>query len=100
MPSATFSFRAPSELAAQTMTLATELRMTSSACAREAVREKNERTVKERTVKERMICLSGKLAALNLAENQSMSAANGDGLREVATEPDAGGRLRTANPQG
>ena len=75
MSSATFSFRAPFEFGAQTRTLAAELRMTSSDYVREAVREKNERTLKER-----MIFLSGKLAERHLAENEAMSAANRDGL--------------------
>jgi len=75
MSSATLSFRAPSEFAEQTRNLAAELRMTSSDYVREAVREKNERTLRER-----MIFLSGKLSARHLAENEAMSAANGDGL--------------------
>lgn len=75
MSSATFSFRAPSEFAEQTRNLAAELRMTSSDYVREAVREKNERTLKDR-----MIFLSRTLSALHLAENQAMSAADGDGL--------------------
>lgn len=75
MSSATLSFRAPSEFAEQTRTLAAELRMTSSDYVREAVREKNERTLRER-----MIFLSGKLSAQHLAENQAMGAADGDGL--------------------
>ncbi len=75
MSSATLSFRAPSEFAAQTRNLASELRMTSSDYVREAVREKNERVLKDR-----MIFLSQKLSARHLAENQAMSAADGDGL--------------------
>jgi len=75
MSSATLSFRASSEFAEKTRTLAAELRMTSSDYVREAVREKNERTLKER-----MIFLSGKLSGLHLAESEAMNAANRDGL--------------------
>lgn len=75
MTAATLSFRAPSEFAEQTKTLAKAMHMTSSDYVREAVREKNERTLKER-----MVFLSGQLSARHLAENQSMDASTGDGL--------------------
>ena len=75
MSSATLSFRAPSEFAEQTRTLAAELRMTSSDYVREAVREKNERTIRAR-----MVFLSTQLSQQHLAENQAMDASVGDGL--------------------
>ncbi|MDP3832396.1 MAG: antitoxin of toxin-antitoxin stability system [Hydrogenophaga sp.] len=75
MTAATLSFRAPSEFAEQTKTLAKAMHMTSSDYVREAVREKNERTLKER-----MVFLSAQLSARHLTENQSMDAATGDGL--------------------
>lgn len=75
MTSATLSFRVPSKFAEQTRTLAAALRMTSSDYVREAVREKNERTLEDR-----MIFLSGKLTAHHLAANKAMGAADGDGL--------------------
>lgn len=75
MPTASLSFRAPAEFAEQTRTLAAALRMTSSDYVREAVREKNERTLKAR-----MVFLSTQLSARHLAENEAMSAAIGDGL--------------------
>lgn len=75
MTAATLSFRAPSEFAEQTRTLAKAMHMTSSDYVREAVREKNERTLKER-----MVFLSAQLSARHLAENQSMDATTGDGL--------------------
>lgn len=75
MTAATLSFRAPSEFAEQTKTLAKAMHMTSSDYVREAVREKNERMLKER-----MVFLSAQLSARHLTENQSMDAATGDGL--------------------
>lgn len=75
MTAATLSFRAPSEFAEQTKTLAKAMHMTSSDYVREAVREKNERTLKER-----MVFLSAQLSARHLTENQSMDATTGDGL--------------------
>lgn len=75
MTAATLSFRAPSEFAEQTKTLAKAMHMTSSDYVREAVREKNERTLKER-----MVFLSAHLSARHLTENQSMDASTGDGL--------------------
>jgi predicted transcriptional regulator len=75
MTAATLSFRAPSEFAEQTKTLAKAIHMTSSDYVREAVREKNERTLKER-----MVFLSAQLSARHLTENQSMDASTGDGL--------------------
>ena len=47
MTAATLSFRAPVEFAEQTKTLAKAMHMTSSDYVREAVREKNERTLKD-----------------------------------------------------
>lgn len=75
MSAATLSFRAPPEFAEQTKTLAKAMHMTSSDYVREAVREKNERTLKER-----MVFLSAQLSARHLTENQSMDASTGDGL--------------------
>lgn len=75
MTAATLSFRASSEFAEQTKTLAKAMHMTSSDYVREAVREKNERTLKER-----MVFLSAQLSARHLTENQSMDASTGDGL--------------------
>lgn len=75
MSATTLSFRAPSDFAEQTKALAQTLRMSASDYVREAVREKNERALKER-----MVFLSAQLSAQNLAENQAMDAAIGDGL--------------------
>ena len=75
MSAATLSFRATVELAEQTRALASAMRMTSSDYVREAVREKNERTLKAR-----MIFLSARLSERHLAENEEMTAATGDGL--------------------
>ncbi len=75
MTTSSFSFRSPPEFAEQTRALAKAMRMTSSDYVREAVREKNERTLKER-----MVFLSAQLSARHLAENQSMDATSGDGL--------------------
>lgn len=75
MATATLSFRAPPEFAEQTRALAKSMDMTSSDYVREAVREKNERTLKER-----MVFLSRRLSAQHLSENQSMDDATGDGL--------------------
>lgn len=75
MSTATLSFRAPAEFAAQTKALAQAFNMSSSDYVREAVREKNERAIKER-----MVFLSRQLSAQHLAENQAMDASTGDGL--------------------
>jgi len=75
MSTATLSFRAPAEFAAQTKALAQAFNMSSSDYVREAVREKNERALKER-----MVFLSKQLSARHLAENQAMDASTGDGL--------------------
>ncbi len=75
MNATTLSFRASHDFAEQTKKLASLFNMPSSEYLREAVREKNERMLKER-----MVFLSGTLAAQNLAENQAMDAATGDGL--------------------
>ncbi len=75
MSTATLSFRAPAELAAQTKALASAFNMSSSDYVREAVREKNERLLKER-----MSFLSKQLSARHLAENKAMDATTGDGL--------------------
>ncbi len=75
MITATLSFRAPPDLAAQTRALARAFNMSSSDYVREAVREKNERALKDR-----MVFLSGALSARHLKENESMDASSGDGL--------------------
>ena len=75
MTAATLSFRAPAEFAEQTKALAKAMRMTSSDYVREAVREKNERTMRDR-----MVFLSAQLSARHLEENLDMDAATGDGL--------------------
>jgi predicted transcriptional regulator len=71
----TLSFRAPAEFAEQTKALAQAFNMSSSDYVREAVREKNERTLAQR-----MAFLSQELSARHLAENTAMDAATGDGL--------------------
>jgi len=71
----TLSFRAPSDFAEQTKALAKAMQMTSSDCAREAVREKNERALADR-----LFFLSAQLSGRHLAENHAMDAAAGDGL--------------------
>ncbi len=75
MTAAMLSFRAPIEFTEVTKQLAQALRMSSSDYVREAVREKNERTLRER-----MVFLSAQLSQRHLAENLAMDAANGDGL--------------------
>ena len=75
MSAATLSFRASSEFAEQTRSLASLFKMPSSEYLREAVREKNERVLKER-----MVYLSKQLSAKHLLENEAMDAATGDGL--------------------
>ena len=75
MSTATLSFRASSEFAEQTRSLASLFNMPSSEYLREAVREKNERVLKER-----MVYLSKQLSAKHLLENDAMDAATGDGL--------------------
>ena len=75
MSAATLSFRAPADFAEQTKKLASMFNMTSSDYVREAVREKNERTLKER-----MVYLSKQLSDASLQENEAMDAATGDGL--------------------
>ncbi len=71
----TLSFRAPTEFAEQTRALARALSMSASDYVREAVREKNERTIRAR-----MVFLSTQLSQQHLAENQAMDASVGDGL--------------------
>jgi predicted transcriptional regulator len=75
MSTATLSFRASAEFAEQTKALADVFNMSSSDYVREAVREKNERMLQQR-----MVYLSKQLAALSLAENESMNSTIGDGL--------------------
>ena len=75
MNAATLSFRASSEFAEQTRSLATLFNMPSSEYLREAVREKNERVLKDR-----MTYLSKQLSSKHLLENEAMDAATGDGL--------------------
>jgi hypothetical protein len=75
MSAATLSFRASTEFAEQTRSLASLFNMPSSEYLREAVREKNERVLKER-----MVYLSKQLSAKHVLENEAMDAATGDGL--------------------
>ena len=75
MNAATLSFRASSEFAEQTRSLASLFNMPSSEYLREAVREKNERVLKDR-----MTYLSKQLSRKHLLENEAMDGATGDGL--------------------
>ena len=75
MPAVTISFRASSEFADQTRSLAQLFNTPSSEYLREAVREKNERVLKDR-----MVFLSRQLSAKQLLENEAMDASSGDGL--------------------
>ncbi len=75
MNGATLSFRASSEFAEQTRSLASLFNMPSSEYLREAVREKNERVLKDR-----MTYLSKQLSSKHLLENEAMDGATGDGL--------------------
>ena len=75
MAPATLSFRAPTEFAEQTKTLARALGLSASDYVRDAVREKNERALKDR-----MVFLSQQLSAQHLAENQAMDGSLGDAL--------------------
>ena len=75
MPAVTISFRASSEFADQTRSLAQLFNTPSSEYLREAVREKNERMLKDR-----MVFLSRQLSAKQLLENEAMDASSGDGL--------------------
>lgn len=75
MTAATLSFRASSEFADQTKSLAQLFNMPSSEYLREAVREKNERVLKDR-----MTYLSKQLSGRHLLENEAMEASSGDGL--------------------
>lgn len=75
MTAATLSFRASSEFADQTKSLASLFNMPSSEYLRMAVREKNERVLRDR-----MAYLSKQLSNKHLLENEAMDAATGDGL--------------------
>ena len=75
MNASTLSFRASSEFAEQTRSLASLFNMPSSEYLREAVREKNERVLKDR-----MTYLSKQLSGKHLLENETMDATTGDGL--------------------
>ncbi len=75
MTAATLSFRASSEFADQTKSLASLFNMPSSEYLRMAVREKNERVLRDR-----MAYLSTQLSNKHLLENEAMDAATGDGL--------------------
>lgn len=75
MSAVTLSFRASSEFAEQTRSLAQLFNMPSSEYLREAVREKNERVLKDR-----MVFLSRQLSAKHLLENEAMDASSSDGL--------------------
>ena len=78
MSTATLSFRAPAQLAAQTRALAKAFSMSSSDYVREAVREKNERALKDR-----MVFLSTQLSARHAEESRAMDASTGDGLGQA-----------------
>ena len=78
MSTATLSFRAPAQLATQTRALAKAFGISSSDYVREAVREKNERTLKDR-----MVFLSTQLSARHAEENRAMDASTGDGLGQA-----------------
>lgn len=75
MSAVTLSFRASSEFAEQTRSLAQLFNMPSSEYLREAVREKNERVLKDR-----MVFLSRQLSAKHLLENEAMDVSSSDGL--------------------
>jgi predicted transcriptional regulator len=75
MNTSTLSFRASAELAEQTRELAHAFNMTSSDYVREAVREKNDRSLRER-----LTFLSRQLSDSNLADNEAFTDAIGDGL--------------------
>ena len=75
MTAATLSFRASSEFADQTKSLASLFNIPSSEYFRMAVREKNERVLRDR-----MAYLSTQLSNKHLLENEAMDAATGDGL--------------------
>ena len=78
MSAVTLSFRAPTEFAEQTKSLARTLSMSASDYVREAVREKNERAIRDR-----MVFLSKQLSAQHLAENVRMDGSLGDGLEKT-----------------
>ncbi len=75
MNASTLSFRASTEFAEQTRSLASLFNMPSSEYLREAVREKNERVLKDR-----MTYLSKQLSGKHMLENEAMDGATGDGL--------------------
>ena len=75
MSTATLSFRATTEFAQQTKSLASLFNLPSSEYLRDAVREKNERVLKDR-----MTFLSQKLSAQHLLENEAMDTTTSDGL--------------------
>ena len=75
MSTATLSFRATTEFAQQTKSLASLFNLPSSEYLRHAVREKNERVLKDR-----MTFLSQKLSAQHLLENEAMDTTTSDGL--------------------
>jgi len=75
MHTATLSFRASPEFAAQTKALARALHMSNSDYVRVAVQEKNERALRDR-----MVFLSARLSSSHLAENLAMDGSSRDGL--------------------
>jgi hypothetical protein len=77
MNTATLSFRATPEFAEETRQMASAFNMSSSDYVRDAVREKNERSLKAR-----MVFLSKQLSSQSAAENKAMNSATGDGLGE------------------
>ena len=75
MSAVPLTFRSTPEFAAKTDELARYARMTRSEYVREAVEEKNERTLAER-----IAFLSRTLSAKHLEINEEMHASVGDGL--------------------
>ncbi|WP_307720733.1 MULTISPECIES: antitoxin of toxin-antitoxin stability system [unclassified Duganella] len=71
----TISFRATPEFVQQTQSFAEIVGLNNSEYVREAVREKNERTMAER-----LTSLSRKLTAKHADFNESIDASIGDGL--------------------
>jgi Arc/MetJ-type ribon-helix-helix transcriptional regulator len=71
----TLSFRAPDEFVQETLAAATRAGLKKSDYVREAVREKNERTMAEH-----IAALSRELSAEHLAFNESLDDTIADGL--------------------
>lgn len=77
MGAVTLTFRSPPKLAAQTDELARVSGMSRSDYLRQAIEEKNERTLAER-----IVYLSRTLSDKHLEINEAMDASLGDGLAE------------------